>query len=1126
MDEPRREDRNFSEGDCFKRYEAEIRELYNVGNMKIKAVKQQMEAKPYWPRPFRQVNTVFPRFTIKTWQEKLGVLKIRKVVAKETWQDIWYHVQPFLEDPNRVRGDLRLKRTKGNVQVLVTAYGRRYEWNQVWKNMKSADAVGRQRQARQSAAANPGALLQPTPRALPKQQNMRLVRSEPFPRPTMKERLELIPLLSQDPAMAMNIRSLPMMCFIEAFSGLTITPASRDMTMPVALTSGKQFEGMPSSQLIADANNIASSMNEPSLNLTLFDLILKYQSATAQSPTNRAISPKTEFEAYMFFSMAVYQLSNNFIDVHSGRVTDLFTSLEAALQLLPKHVRQALVNSPLVSIRGAQGKLLMIAGKGRQNRLFSTLIEAGLDDGWLDIPGCGQDYLWFAASMGLENVTRRLLAKGCRVNAIPRLISHQNCTIVEAIINGNIAIARLLVVHCNVNRPISDYRNDISNDKFEKTTFQNLVQYHKDLDEAHKEFWVVGMDLLLEAGGNLDHDFKWPALQHTTLRFQESAKTTGYLDRILDHIDWSEFHATPLWPSILDYLFYFERAIFDRCFAHSRAFVSGITRAGVLLAMETDNMDNYLASKGSNRNEDIVQVLLRAIAAEQFLLSSYRPRRWLRTPTNLNLVHKLSKLTNGVGILQCMGFCKDRDAEPKMQCTHLVTFLLDAVITRCTLGELESEIPAVQFLLGMGAAVTGDQLERFTRAEERGLLDLLISHARAPDLARIGALALAEAARQNKADEVEILWSNGVDINAEVTEGTEKISILAYFASCRIVDEGVREADYNMSSATMLELCASASRNSPLENEQIRRNLFWYVYGKGHARDRLRNGSPLAAWLVLGVGTGIFPQLLRGADKDRQSRRFFIRPGLRYPQGQMNPLQEAAMTCNKEAVLALLQKDVDVNAPPGVSGKTAFQMICSFKATTREQQNQEAEIIDILLVHGAKVNAPPASVDGATALQDAAGAGDLALVILLLRRGADVNAPPAAPSNSWILPIHVTDEDYAVIYRRQTALDCAAQNGRLDTVKLLLDAKALSHIRGTTGYDGAIRAARGKGHHVVATIIREHAAKVATDQDYIDRFLSHPPRDWREYNYPDADMYGIPAMEWDSDDSDWDGDEK
>ncbi|KUI54631.1 hypothetical protein VP1G_10698 [Cytospora mali] len=98
-------------------------------------------------KPIEEVKKVledergFPKgYSLKTWIEKLGDLKIRKNVTRQEWHIIWQHVQPYLEDPTRLRGDLKLKRTKAT--VAISAHCRKHNWNKAWKDMKSAGAVG------------------------------------------------------------------------------------------------------------------------------------------------------------------------------------------------------------------------------------------------------------------------------------------------------------------------------------------------------------------------------------------------------------------------------------------------------------------------------------------------------------------------------------------------------------------------------------------------------------------------------------------------------------------------------------------------------------------------------------------------------------------------------------------------------------------------------------------------------------------------------------------------------------------------------------------------------------------------------------------------------------------------
>lgn len=116
----------------------------------------------------------------------------------------------------------------------------------------------------------------------------------------------------------------------------------------------------------------------------------------------------------------------------------------------------------------------------------------------------------------------------------------------------------------------------------------------------------------------------------------------------------------------------------------------------------------------------------------------------------------------------------------------------------------------------------------------------------------------------------------------------------------------------------------------------------------------------------------------------------------------------------------------------------------------------------LLIEKGADVNAKSSRDHDIPALVSAAMMGDLELAALLLREGADINKPGGS--------------DYCSGGR--TALDMAASYGRLDMVKFLLSANALSSVFGATGYQGAICEAELMNYLAVADLIREHAAKI------------------------------------------------
>ncbi|KAK2756295.1 hypothetical protein CKAH01_05816 [Colletotrichum kahawae] len=112
------------------------------------------------------------------------------------------------------------------------------------------------------------------------------------------------------------------------------------------------------------------------------------------------------------------------------------------------------------------------------------------------------------------------------------------------------------------------------------------------------------------------------------------------------------------------------------------------------------------------------------------------------------------------------------------------------------------------------------------------------------------------------------------------------------------------------------------------------------------------------------------------------------------------------------------------------------------------------DLIKLLLDAGADINALAAQSHGATALQLAAIKGYLGVAKMLVDRGADVNAPGA------------TDEG------GRTALEGAAEHGRIDTVMYLLSQEVETNDKGRLSYLRAIRYAELEGHMVVAKLFK------------------------------------------------------
>ena len=126
----------------------------------------------------------------------------------------------------------------------------------------------------------------------------------------------------------------------------------------------------------------------------------------------------------------------------------------------------------------------------------------------------------------------------------------------------------------------------------------------------------------------------------------------------------------------------------------------------------------------------------------------------------------------------------------------------------------------------------------------------------------------------------------------------------------------------------------------------------------------------------------------------------------------MTPLQAAVSGSDPALVQIILDAGAHVNEEG--YGDTPLQMAAVLG---------KAEVVGILLEHGADINAPAVDEGGMTALQAAARAGNFGLVQTLLNSGSEINA--AASHNGG-----------------RTALQAAAENGNVVLAKFLIQAGA------------------------------------------------------------------------------------
>lgn len=174
-----------------------------------------------------------------------------------------------------------------------------------------------------------------------------------------------------------------------------------------------------------------------------------------------------------------------------------------------------------------------------------------------------------------------------------------------------------------------------------------------------------------------------------------------------------------------------------------------------------------------------------------------------------------------------------------------------------------------------------------------------------------------------------------------------------------------------------------------------------------------------------------------------------------------SPLGIAVKRGNRAIVEELIHQGADVNER-SVEYGTALQMACD-----KDMKYLDYDLIDLLLNHGADVNAPAAYKDELTALQFAASHGAIKLALILLDQGADVDAPC------------YPDEPPRCNAPKGTALEFAAAAGRLDMVKLLLNAHTAQGK--PPNWQSAVKLAEEGGYFPIAEFLESQRKSAGTN---------------------------------------------
>ncbi|KAK2603113.1 hypothetical protein N8I77_009593 [Diaporthe amygdali] len=1063
-----------------------IRQLYQEEKKTLKGVKKIMENK-----------NGFPSKPLSIWEVKLRELGMKRNLKSSEWPLVYKHVRPRLQHE-------RKKELRKPTTILIN--GTEKPWDKVW------------REFRRNRAFNLGPSQGPLP-PLPKGVVIRTP-SPDLPETTIQHQQQtssqscmlqlfqttlvsfqlLFGLHSQSEIETRDAFKLPDKVYRLSLEGIPLTRLLEKIS-PIDIRNGELSSDHTAQRLVGSQwdqltrHSGSPGSRSPAGQFTpstiAFSGVFAKPLARIESAPPSSQEVGINFDSYHYLSIIVHLLSNGHVmqnfSIYLDNEKKATEILDITFRLVSRRALLALLRSRMPSVKAAWESLLYAAGDLRNREAFKFLIRIGMDNNWLQEESRGHQHLYHAALNDCADIIDALIKRGCRPDSSIGPLQGEPA-IMEAIWNGNLDCAKLLIQHCDVNELITWRHGQIGF----STAFGVFLEYF----DGSEAIYHLCLDAFLERGADVDLELEeglFPDWKSLDWDWEEnvSARWRGWYE---------EDHFVNSWrPSVLDYVFHFRHSLFRKLATFSQK-PGEFSRAGALSALTqgVHSLREYLArdwafdasgmgtTDGDLKSADASEWksrCLEVIFAEQFLLSIREPSRMICWKT----VQGLMEL--------------EVDVARSSKDEKLASEMLLATARLITLGEGadgEHGFQILRWLLDRGFRVEALALSVAVEFHGVAILECLAAHCF--DLKKHGVIALSKAAARSNFDATKFLLDEGVDPNSTfVRRNSGEISAFAAaFPSSSfemikyMIERGAKPtgrspnrrypdilvqimseywdiqdilikfryifeevaviSDPSYPSAQLLEACYDPIAKDP----EQRRKVFEFLFSKGA---RVTPGSPLAAWIAVGGGHQLVQEMLeQGADINAYSYWESYEQKAPPRRSWSTPLQAAAGQGDYALVCMLLEQGADMNRPaPGGCRKTPLSAICSWDPARPEERIRKDKIVKLFLDKGADVNL---RVHVQPALNIAARFGDIPTAFILLKHGAKVNLESE--------PVSVG-----------TALDAAASQGRLDMVEFLLNAGAESESAPANGkkYASAIQRAENHNYFVVADLIRRHESE-------------------------------------------------